>query len=35
MPSAKMIAWIVVLSLGSTVALEQYRSRQGGPRRAA
>jgi multisubunit Na+/H+ antiporter MnhF subunit len=29
MPSAKMVLWIVGLSLVSTVALERYRERGG------
>jgi len=30
MPSAKSIAWIVALSLLTTIGLEHYRQRQGG-----
>jgi hypothetical protein len=32
MPKPKMIAWIVALSLVSTLALEGYRTRHGGGR---
>jgi hypothetical protein len=34
MPSGKLIAWIVGLSIASTVALEQYRQRAAGAARA-
>jgi hypothetical protein len=30
MPSGKMIAWIVALSLASTLALESYKNRSAG-----
>lgn len=33
MPSGKMIAWIVALSLASTLALESYKNRSAGAAR--